>query len=272
MTHAAANSRRQQRAAILITVADGAAAALLLSVALSTGSLSIFAEVVRAAVLMSLQVYTVCVLIHANRGPSDGLEFGSGKIEQTVWAILGIGLLVGAFWVTERIVEVVLGLREAAQPIGLTAAALANAVALLVSYIGYVAVRRNFTAGGSLAFEAYVLVRQTVLYAALFVQVALTLAALTRDPALALAADAIGAAFVVLLKLRRGIRALCRALPDLFDAPAPLDHQRQIRIAAEAALPPDEPIRLRTRRSGRTVEAEITVAGVGCRSTAELAT
>ena len=103
--------------------------------------------------------------------------------------------------------------------------------------------------------------RLTLLVTSLFLLATLTIAALARDSAIALALDAIGGAFIAGYMLYRGASVLARALPDVVDAPAPTGVSAALRSAIAQVIPDHEFVRLRTRRSSRTVFAEVLVRG-----------
>lgn len=255
---------------ILATGVDMAMTSVILIAALATASLSLLGETLRSAFFVGLEFYAVFVLLLLHRGSFSRFDYGTGKLEETVWVVLGVGLLIGSFWMVDRIFFVAFGLQESAQPLGLAIAALVNAISLLVNYVSRRVMRQYLRNGGSFVFEAHLKLRDAMFLGSVGLQCTLTAAALARDADLALAFDILGAAFLAILMFRRGIIVMARSLPDLLDAPAAEEQQHWIVRIAESLLPAGELVDIRTRRSGKTIEVEIEVAGDACRSAGDL--
>jgi divalent metal cation (Fe/Co/Zn/Cd) transporter len=94
----------------------------------------------------------------------------------------------------------------------------------------------------------------------LIVQATLTVAALARDPATALAADCAGGIFVGLLMTVAGIRILWQTVPDLTDHPLRReDDEAIVQLLFEQGVHVQELVAMRCRRSGRHVFVELTM-------------
>ena len=97
----------------------------------------------------------------------------------------------------------------------------------------------------------------------LIVQTVLTVSALARDPAIALAADCVGGIFVGLLMTVAGIRILWEAVPDLIDHPLRREDEQAIaQLLFEQSVHATELVAMRSRRSGRHVFVELTMGPV----------
>ena len=233
--------------------------ALIVIVAVGSGSLTMFSEAVRGVLLLTVQLYSLWVLFAVHRDRLSRYQYGVGKIEQFVWVVVGLSFVIGALWVAHSVIASLLSPAPAASPLGLALAAVANAINLVINGLGWHAMRvaaRDDTSG---VFGAQLSARRGLLVASLVLQITLTAAALAKDPQIALVLDALGAAMVVFLKLRRGILMIARGLPDLLDAPAADDVAGVIRSALASLLPEPAVRSIRTRRAGRQSFAEVTV-------------
>ena len=128
-------------------------------------------------------------------------EYGVGKLEQFVWLIVGLSLVIGALWVASRVVTTVLSSAPPASPLALTLSALVNAINLAVSFLGWYAMRVAARDEPFGVIGAQLRAKLTMLLSSLYLQVTLTVAALAKDDAIALTLDAFGATFVVALML-----------------------------------------------------------------------
>jgi divalent metal cation (Fe/Co/Zn/Cd) transporter len=243
------------------TLADIGVTALLLIVAITSGSLTMIGEAVRSVLMLSVQFYSIWVLFAAHRGRLDHYEFGIAKLEQFVWVIVGSGLVVGAFWVAHAIVETVFSTAPAAAPIAMAIAALVNGINLLINAIGLYSMYAASDDRDTGIFGAQVRARIGGLFTTIILQVTLTIAALVKDPEIALFLDAAGAALIVYFKLARGIGMISQGLPALLDAPAQLEMRTLIHQTIRTIVPENHIVSIRTRRCGGFTFAELTVAG-----------
>ncbi len=242
-------------------VADTGMVALLVIAAITTGSLTMLGEAIRGFILQSTDFYSLWVLYAVHRDRLTRYEYGVGKIEQFVWVVVGLGMVVGGFWVAQTVVKTILSAEPAASPLGLAIAAIVtainvanNAIALLAMY----AASRDHDSG---IFGAQIRGKLGGLLVTLILLLTLTVAALAKDPGTALALDAVGATLTVYVKLRMGFGMIARGLPDLLDAPAKRELGALIRRTAAAILPEEHIVSIRTRRSGSRTFAEVEVQG-----------
>jgi divalent metal cation (Fe/Co/Zn/Cd) transporter len=106
--------------------------------------------------------------------------------------------------------------------------------------------------------------------ASLIVQTTLTVAVLVKDPVVSIWLDGLGATFVAWIMISIGLRMMWESTPDLLDRAVPDRVSEQIQgLLATAGLKPEEPVRIRTRRSGSVTQVELTLAPVHCLSLAE---
>ncbi|MBT6117496.1 MAG: cation transporter [Rhodospirillaceae bacterium] len=254
------DKERGQESSVLYTwLADTAFFVLYLVIAVLTGSMTMISEVVRGALMLAASFYGFLVMRALHRDRLRRFEFGVGKLEQFVAVVTGLGLIVSGLWVANGVIDAVLSGGHAASPFGLAAAAVTNAVNTLINVLGWYAMIVASHEGERDVFKTQIRVRFTMMVGSLFIQVTMTAAALAKDPGLALILDAAGAIFIVGLMLVSGTSMIVRSLPDLLDSPATADLGALIRETAARVIPAEADLRVRTRRSGRTVFAEVAV-------------
>ena len=191
----------KERTVLVPTIADTGVLAALFVTAITTGSLTILSEFIRGGIPTIVAYYSVKVLRAQHRGRLSHYEFGVGKLEQLVWVVAGLTLLLGAGWMAKTIFETVVSAEPAASPLGLAIAAVVNAVNLVINSLSLYAMYRASEDRDAGVFGAQVRARVGMVLATLILQVTLTIAALAKDEAITLALDAGGATLVVLIML-----------------------------------------------------------------------
>jgi divalent metal cation (Fe/Co/Zn/Cd) transporter len=200
------------------------------------------------------------VLTAEERDARQRYEFGAGKLEQAGNLTIALAMAVGGLWIGSLAFELaVLGTSEAT-PFGLALAATANAMHAIRR--GSLIWARSSAKGKNEApaDRAPLMADIFTLVPLLIVQMTLTVAALARDPGIAMGADCVGAIFVGLLMTATGVKMLWEALLDLIDHPL---HQKVEKAIAQLLLAQDvhagELLGMRSRRSGRQVFVELTL-------------
>ena len=247
----------KERALRYALLADTGMTALLIVVAIGGGSLTILGEATRSVLMLAIQYYSLWVLSALHRGRLDRFEFGAGKIEQFVWLLVGLGLVASGLWIAQTVVGTIFAARPAASPLGLSLAAVTNAINAVINVLFWWAVVTASREGDSQVYRAQIRARLTMMTSSLVLQVTLTAAALAKDSAIALILDAAGAVFVVAIMLHAGISMIIQALPSLVDAPAAADLRAQIRRTVAGIVAESDILSIRTRRTGPTTFAEV---------------
>jgi divalent metal cation (Fe/Co/Zn/Cd) transporter len=259
---APSTDERAKEASVLYPVlADIGMTTLLFVFAVITGSLTILSEAIRSILMLAASFYGLVVMRAMHRGRLSRFEFGVGKLEQFVAAVVGIGLAVSGLWVARCVVDTVFLAGDPVTPLGLASAAVVNAINTALNTMGWLAMKLASREGDSEVFRAQLRARTTMMTSSMFLQVTLTVAALAKDAGIALLLDAAGATFVAGLMIYNGLSMLAQALPDLLDAPAPAALGALIRRIAAQVVPGDQITQVRTRRSGPTIFAEVAVLG-----------
>lgn len=248
----------KERAVILPVAADIGLTIMLVVAGLATGSLTLISEAVRAVLMLAASVYSIIVMRGVHRGRMNRFEFGVGKLEQFVTILVGVALLVSGLWVAQSVVASLTAVEPPPSPRGLAMGAVVNALNTAINCLGWVSLMAA-REGASEVYRTQLRARFTMMSSSLALQVTLTFAALAQDPGLVLILDASGATFVAVLMFLNGIAMVGQSLPDLLDAPARDEIASVIRSAAAEILPPEQLVRIRTRRTGTRTFAEVAV-------------
>jgi ferrous-iron efflux pump FieF len=265
-----AEERTKETSFLYFTLADTAMTMLLILVAIASGSLTMLSEATRSALMLAVQFYALWALFAIHRRRLARFEFGAGKIEEFVSVVVGLGLCISGLWIAQTVVGTLFTAKQAASPLGLTLAAVTNAINALLNVTGWLAMVFASDKDDSEVYRAQLRARLTMMVSSLFLQVTLTIAAVAKDAAIALFLDAVGATFVAGLMLYNGVSMMSRGLPHLLDAPASQDLKSLIRRAASKVMASENIVAIRTRRAGTTTFVEITVAPTAFPSLASL--
>jgi divalent metal cation (Fe/Co/Zn/Cd) transporter len=261
--------KAKEDAILYTTLADVAIILVTFLFAVVTLSLTLIGETLRMTLMMG-DVYTFFVLRAVHRDRLRTYRFGIGKVEQLCNLAIGAALVVGGFWVAHRVFDTLLFGQDAASPLGLAMAAVVNAVNTLINVLGWFAMRVAARNDDSPIYKAQLRSRVVSVVASLIVQTTLTVAVLVKDPVVSIWLDGLGATFVAWIMISIGLRMMWESTPDLLDRAVPDRVSEQIQgLLATAGLKPEEPVRIRTRRSGSVTQVELTLAPVHCLSLAE---
>ena len=251
-------SEREQETAFLYTVmADVGLGGLFLFAAIASGSLTIFAEFVRGFVMIFITLTSLWLLFALHRGKLTRYEFGHGKVEQLIWVVVGLALLFGAGWIVSRVVGLIIGSGYTVEPLGLALAACVNAVNLVINFLGWYAMRAAAKGRPRGILGAELSSRFGQLVGSGILQITLTLSVLASDPWLVFLLDLTGAVIVIVLTIKRGVGMIRQGLPHLLDVQVEPALRARLAEAIERTTDSNSAYRLRTRRSGNTVFAEV---------------
>lgn len=263
--------RTKEATVLYSSTADLWLLCVMITVALGTRSLTLFSEMIRSSLMLVIEVYGIYMLRAVHRERLQKFSFGTGKVEHTCHLAIGSLLVGSAFWIANHAVNTLLSAQDAATPLGLTMAAVFNALVVFINFLAWKAVlAASRGEDDSLIFQGLLRSRNTRFLSSAIVQVTLTGAALARDPAAAILFDVVGAALVAGFMLSRGVKMLKGCLPNLLDHPLPASTKQVIENGLRSAgLAPEEVVRMRTRRAGRFPYVELTLAPAACGSLAD---
>jgi divalent metal cation (Fe/Co/Zn/Cd) transporter len=196
-----------------------------------------------------------------HRGRLTILEFGSRKLEQLVNLLIAGGMVAGAAWILLGVFKLVTGSDAPGSPAGFAVAGIAAGVNLYVNVIALDGLRRAAQGGGSLIMQGQLQARIVKVVSSVFVQLTLTIAALSIDATVIVWADVIGALFVCAFIIHSAFGMIKAGLPDVIDrSVADEAHAAINRMLAKHFDDYERLDRVRTRRSGEMVYAEVALA------------
>lgn len=203
---------------------DSLSLSLLAIASILSGSLTLMAEFIRGALLLSIEAVSLVTLRRQHRGQLFAFEYGIGKIERTISVVIGFGLYIAAFYTLsaslERLHDPAL-LPTPAMMFGLAIAAVNLAQNTFCCGDFARANEREI----SLILESQFRSRLVKTVASLVVVLVLLVATWLPDPTGAAYVDVIGAVFVVVYMAWTGTALLKESLPELWDRALPEQEQ-----------------------------------------------
>ena len=252
--------RTKETRALHTWLADTVVISLIVITAILSGSLTMLGEGARGVLMLGVVAFSLWVLYAVHRGRLSRFEYGVSKIERFVWVVVGLSLVVSGLWVAQTVIDTLFAVRPAASPLGLTWAAIINAINTLINVVSWFAMAAASRDDDSDVYRVQLRVRFTMMVSSLALQVTLTVAALAKDDAIALTLDAAGAMFVTCVMVYNGVSMISHALPHLLDAPAPTELSALICGAVGSVVAEEDIVSIRTRRAGPMTYAEVAVA------------
>lgn len=255
------DQRARERSIQLALGLDAATLVAYISAAVAVGSLTVIAELVRGSLMTLIEVFALVVMRNIHRGRVAFLEFGSGKLEQLVNLLIAGGMLLGAGWIALDVLALVRTGEVTGTPAGFAASAILASFNLYVNLVAWDAMRRAARSGGSLIMQGQLQARVVKLVSSAFIQLTLTIAALSTDSVVIAWADGLGALFVCGFIVHTAGGMLRAGLPDLIDRSVAEEFQAGLnRMLVRHFDDYDRLDLVRTRRSGDTVYAEVALA------------
>lgn len=253
--------RSKERSILVAVIADAIIIAAMLMAGLAGGSLTIIAETVRASLMLLIEIFSFLVMRKVHRATLFDLDFGTGKLERIANLAIAASMLAGAVWIAHSAWGVIVGDRPLGSPLGLTVAAMIAAINTWINVVTFDGMRRAARTGKSVIMQAQLQARLVKLCSSLFVQVTMTIAAVTTDGTVAVWAEATGALFVAAFLLWNAISMFRSGLPDILDRSVGDEVQVAINRALAAHFDDYALLRrVRTRRSGTAVFVELVLA------------
>ncbi|MCR9212390.1 MAG: cation diffusion facilitator family transporter [Proteobacteria bacterium] len=266
-----ATERAQERTVIYASAADTLITISQLIVGLTSGSLAMLGDSVRATIMLSVEYTALWLMRSIHRDKLRRYQFGIGKLEQFIWLTIGLALILIGFWLINTAVIRLFSSDVAPSPLGLAFAAIVNGINVLVNSFTLFAMYRTRHSGESEVFKAQAKSRFIKVINSSALQITFTIAALATDPVIALTTDTIGATFVSLFMIYNGVRMTAKSFPHLLDAPVPSQRYKRItEVAKNAIQHPTEILNIRTRQSGRSDHVEVTITASNLHSVEQL--
>ncbi|MEX0809672.1 MAG: cation transporter [Dongiaceae bacterium] len=253
-----ADQRNKESSIRFALTADSIILALIFVVGITGGSLTLIAESIRGVFILSLEAFSFLVMRRVHRESLLDMDFGTGKVEQFANLAIAIGLLIGALWVFYGVIGIIVGEKPLGSPLGLTLAAIMASINTYINVVAWDSVRRAARGGKSTIMQAQLRSRHVRVFSSLFIQVTMTVAAVSTDSVVAIWAEAIGSAFVACFILASVIDMFRAGLPDLLDRSVEESAQIAINRALAKHFDDYESLgRVRSRRSGHKTFIEV---------------
>jgi cation diffusion facilitator family transporter len=249
--------RRRERAMAMGVGTDVMTAAPMLVIGVCSGSLTLLADAIRGGLLTLLELFAYVMMRRIHRGRLPSYQYGCGKIESFLNALIGGALVLSSIWVFGRGVLLMLRPPEPS-PLGLAAATAIAAVNVAQNAWMFVTFLRARRVGASILIDGQVRTRILKLASSVVATLAILASAIFAGQISGRVADLIGSAVVAQVMLWTAYQLIAGALPDLMDRM--LDHSQVTLINRVLFCNFDrfEAIHhLRTRRCGVTKCIEI---------------
>ena len=250
----------KENALLYTTLADLAIFLVLFVTAIATLSLTLLSKVIRVGLMLVIGFNALFILRKVHRDRFQNLRFGIGKIEQMCKLAVGSALLLSGFWVANHVFVTLLVTHNVVTPLGLAIAASVGAVHLLVNTISWLALYAQAQGANSTIFQAQLSARTSRLISGVVVQIAITVAALAKDPIVSVWMDGLGATISAVSMVVIGINIVRQCLPNLLDHGVPDTIKREIEAGLlSAGIAPEELVGVRTRQAGSLPQLELTL-------------
>jgi len=227
----------------------GTLSSLIIATVLS-GSLTVMAEVLRGALLYSIEIITYVTMWRAHRGKFAEFEYGIGKIERVITILIAAGLYFSAVYTFSSAVD------RLSHPSILPTPAMIFAVTIASINFGvnlfctgdFIKSNENET---SLILDSQIRSRLVKTVASAIVVLVLVVATWLPDPKASTLIDVAGALFATFYMAAIGTQLLRESLPDLMDRALPeRDQLSLLKVVARYFDDFDQFDAVRSRRSG----------------------
>lgn len=231
------------------------------AIAFWTGSLTMLAETVRAALMMVLELVVLALLRRIHRNRMAEYEFGTGKAEQFANLAIAAAMAVSALLFIEGAWNKFRSPPEAVPVLASLGMALMGFINLLLN--GWVAWKVWLAArdGTSVIMTGQMRSRLSKLASSVLVMLALFVSSIDNGGTAGLLADAAGGLFVAIVMLSVAWSMGREALPDLLDRSLSEARQTAInRALAEHFHAYEDLLAVRSRQSGKAIHIEVELA------------
>jgi Predicted Co/Zn/Cd cation transporters len=248
--------RKQERALALIITLDLLIIVPYFAVAVAVGSLAMIAEILRGGLLLFVICFSLRTLRKAHRGLISEYDYGIGKLERVLSAIIAVLLLFAAGFITWE--AFALKTAKPNSPFLATLAVVFVTLNLGVNSAPLLPLWRSMREQPSVIVLSHFRARLAKALGSLVVVACVVIHMLSSNPMTGRIAEGIASLFVVGFMVVVAVGLLREALPDLLDRALNESMQLQItRTLATFFHEYDELISVRTRRSGNIAHVEI---------------
>jgi cation diffusion facilitator family transporter len=245
-----AGQAMQERSLLRAIVLDFLMISTITVAAVSSGSLTMWAEVLRGALLYSIEIITYITMWRSHRGKFVEFEYGIGKIERVITILIVGGLYFSAVYTLGGAFDRLSNPSILPTPAMMFAVVVASINLSLNLFCTGDFIRSNQTET-SLILDSQIRSRLVKTIASLIVVVVVVIATWLSDPKAATLVDAAGALFAAVYMAVIGTQLLRESLPDLMDRALPeKDQLMLLKVVTRYFEDFDQFDAVRSRRSG----------------------
>lgn len=215
-----------------------------------SGSMTFISELLRCALLLSIEYVSYVVLRRTHRGKFQAFEFGTGKIERIVNLLVASGLVIACLYIFTKLISPEEGVPMSSS--NLILAVFGADLNLILNVYFTIAFMRVNTRESSVIISSQIKSRLAKTIASAIVLAILILTLWLPDPESARLVDTFGSAFVLFYMLVIAFGLVKESLPEILDRTvAEPDHYQILRVLTAHFEQYDGFKGYRTRRSGK---------------------
>ncbi|SMF04434.1 cation diffusion facilitator family transporter [Desulfovibrio gilichinskyi] len=197
-----------------------------------SGSMTALSEIVRFALLLSIEYISYVVLRRAHRGKFSEFEFGIGKIERITNLVVAFGLLLSSMYIFSKVISMTESAPISTNNLMLTI--VGADLNLLVNYYFSIMFIRSNQTESSVIISSQISARIAKTVASFVVLGVLMLTLWIPDPKMARMVDLCGSLFLTVYMVIIAYGLIKESLPEILDRTIPEpDHYQILRILAE---------------------------------------
>ncbi|WP_320171878.1 cation transporter [Maridesulfovibrio sp.] len=253
------DQRSKEKAILKAIILDTSVLFLLTGAGLLSGSLTALSEIVRFALLLTIEYATYAVLKRAHREGFSEFEYGTGKIERITNLLVAFGLILSSLYIFSRIISM-----DEGAPISTTALMLTiigGTLNMMINYYCSVDFIRSNEKEKSVIVSSQIAARIAKSVASAVVLGVLMLTLWLPDPRSARIVDLIGSVFLIGYMLIIAYGLIRESLPEILDRTIPEpEHFQIIRVLAKYFDNYDGFNGYKARRSGKDLFILINLA------------
>ena len=250
-TDSITSEQRDKEAAVFWAIAlDSVLVIFLTFIGMFSGSMTFISELLRCALLLSIEYVSYIILRRTHRGKFQAFEFGTGKIERIVNLLVAFGLFIACLYIFTKLISPGEGVPMSSSNLILSVFA-ADLNLILNVYFTIAFVKVN-TQESSVIISSQIKSRLAKTIASAIVLAILILTLCLPDPKSARLVDTLGSIFVLCYMLGTAFDLIRESLPEILDRTvAEPEHFQILKILTAHFDQYDGFKGYRTRRSGK---------------------
>jgi cation diffusion facilitator family transporter len=244
------DQRDKESAIFWAIVLDSVLVNFFIFVGIFSGSMTFISELLRCALLLSIEYVSYIVLRRTHRGKFQAFEFGTGKIERIVNLLVAFGLCIACLYIFTKLISPGEGVPMSSS--NLILAVFAADLNLILNVYFTIAFMKVNTQESSVIISSQIKSRLAKTIASAIVLGILILTLWLPDPESARIVDTLGSLFVLCYMLVTAFDLVRESLPEILDRTvAEPDHYQILRVLTTHFDQYDGFKGYRTRRSGK---------------------